>query len=94
MSLKYLSSFKNILIPIAVIVFAILYREDLTLYFNSFNTKVKGVYSEKELAQFNGVDNSNMYLAVLGVVFDVTKGKKHYEKGSGYHYFIGKLNQV
>ncbi|CAB3228586.1 unnamed protein product [Arctia plantaginis] len=91
MSLKYLLSFRNIIIPVAVIVCAILYHEDLTLYFNTFKTEVKtGVYSEQELAQFNGIEKSNLYLAVLGVVFDVTKGKKYYEKGSGYHYFVGK----
>lgn len=38
------------------------------------------------------VDGGKLYLVILGHVFDVTKGSKHYGPGSGYHGFIGIWN--
>lgn len=52
--------------------------------------KVTGVFNQKELAQFNGIQNKKLYLVLLGSIFDVTKGKQHYGKGASYNYFIGK----
>ena len=31
-----------------------------------------------------------MYLAILGRVYNVDKGRKHYGQGGGYHFFAGK----
>lgn len=31
-----------------------------------------------------------MYVAVKGVVFDVTKNGSHYAPGQGYHIFVGR----
>ncbi|XP_056100582.1 neuferricin isoform X1 [Rhinichthys klamathensis goyatoka] len=47
--------------------------------------------TEDELSLYNGGDNSKgLYLAILGQVFDVEKGRKHYGPGGGYHFFTGK----
>ncbi|KAJ7997344.1 hypothetical protein DPEC_G00228010 [Dallia pectoralis] len=44
-----------------------------------------------ELSLYIGDENSRgLYLAILGQVFDVEKGKKHYGPGGGYHCFAGK----
>lgn len=45
------------------------------------------LFTVEELAAFNG---DQLYLAILGSVFDVTKGARHYEPGGGYHGFIGR----
>uniref|UniRef100_A0A8C1TDP9 Neuferricin n=1 Tax=Cyprinus carpio TaxID=7962 RepID=A0A8C1TDP9_CYPCA len=47
--------------------------------------------TEDELSLYNGGENSKgLYLAILGQVFDVEKGRKHYGPGGGYHFFTGK----
>ncbi|KAJ0180681.1 hypothetical protein K1T71_004085 [Dendrolimus kikuchii] len=52
-------------------------------------TRIK-VFTQEELSQYNGNNGNIVYLAVLGKVFDVTKGSQHYAKGSPYNYFTGK----
>lgn len=48
------------------------------------------LFTKDELSRFTGVENSDVYLAILGDVFDVTEGRKHYGEGGGYHFFTGK----
>eukprot|EP00884_Botryococcus_braunii_P001478 jgi/Botrbrau1/11330/Bobra.0038s0089.1 len=50
----------------------------------------KRVLSLQELAVFDGERAPRIYLAILGQVFDVTRGRKHYGKGGGYGFFSGK----
>lgn len=48
--------------------------------------------TEDELSLYNGEQNSKgLYLAILGQVFDVERGRKHYGPGGSYHFFTGKL---
>ncbi|XP_062570541.1 LOW QUALITY PROTEIN: neuferricin-like [Saccostrea cucullata] len=47
------------------------------------------LFTVVELEKYRGVDGSDIYLAVLGQVFDVTKGRKHYGPGGTYHFFTG-----
>ncbi|PJA14771.1 hypothetical protein CO112_04140 [Candidatus Dojkabacteria bacterium CG_4_9_14_3_um_filter_150_Dojkabacteria_WS6_41_13] len=43
------------------------------------------------LAQYDGTDSSKpIYLAMNGLVYDVTTGKQYYEKGGTYHWLAGK----
>ncbi|XP_056603288.1 neuferricin isoform X1 [Triplophysa dalaica] len=47
--------------------------------------------TEDELTLYNGEPNSKgLYLAILGQVFDVERGRKHYGPGGAYHFFTGK----
>lgn len=46
------------------------------------------VMSPKELSGYASGDI--IYLALLGRIYDVTRGKKHYGPGGGYHFFSGK----
>lgn len=48
------------------------------------------VITQDELSQYNGVDKPQLYLALLGNVYDVTKGEKHYGKDGSYQYFVGE----
>ncbi|KAB5522463.1 hypothetical protein PHYPO_G00159800 [Pangasianodon hypophthalmus] len=46
---------------------------------------------QEELSLYNGREDSRgLYLAILGQVFDVEKGRKHYGPGGGYRFFTGR----
>ena len=47
------------------------------------------IFTKEELSQFTGANDGEVYLAILGNVYDVTKGRKHYGVGGGYHFFSG-----
>ncbi|XP_060768458.1 neuferricin [Neoarius graeffei] len=47
--------------------------------------------SPEELSLYNGREGrKGLYLAILGQVFDVEKGKKHYGPDGGYRFFTGR----
>lgn len=49
------------------------------------------VLSKEELAKYDGSEGSpGIYLALLGVVYDVSKGSSYYGPGGGYSFFSGK----
>ncbi|GMS90720.1 hypothetical protein PENTCL1PPCAC_12895, partial [Pristionchus entomophagus] len=49
------------------------------------------VLTPEQLGLFDGSrDSRPVYLAVVGRVYDVDKGKKHYGKGGGYSFFAGR----
>lgn len=48
------------------------------------------IMSPQSLALYNGKGNHPLYLAILGQVFDVTAGVRHYGKDGGYHGFVGR----
>lgn len=87
----------KLILSFAIVIISIFCYNYLDIILNNLNldtvidknNKVK-VYSPEELAHYNGLKIKSLYLAVLGTVFDVTKGKKHYSKRASYHYFIGK----
>jgi hypothetical protein len=48
------------------------------------------ILSKEELKEYDGEENSKgIYVAILGSVFDVESGEKHYGPGGGYHFFAG-----
>ncbi len=50
--------------------------------------------SSRELSLYDGEDGSRgLYLAILGQVFDVHKGHKHYGPGGAYHVMAGDFLQ-
>lgn len=55
---------------------------------NAPEEKVR-IFSKEELATFKGENTNEVYLALVGHVFDVSKGKKHYGRGGGYSFFAG-----
>ncbi|NWQ89041.1 NENF protein, partial [Burhinus bistriatus] len=49
------------------------------------------LFTEPELAKYDGQQEGQpIYLAVKGVVFDVTSGKQFYGKGAPYNALVGK----
>ncbi|KAI8530735.1 hypothetical protein RHMOL_Rhmol11G0082700 [Rhododendron molle] len=50
-----------------------------------------GLFTAQNLALYNGTDDGlPILLAILGSVFDVTKGRSHYGAGGGYNHFAGR----
>ena len=49
------------------------------------------IFTKEELLQYDGSDEGKpLLLAILGKVFDVSQGRKHYGKGAGYNGFAGR----
>lgn len=86
----------KLFISIALVIISVIYRDKLRLYYESFvndlnSTDRPGIFTNSKLAEYDGEIQKRLYLAVLGSVFDVTKGKTHYQKGASYNYFIGNF---
>jgi len=48
-------------------------------------------FTVEELAHYDGSDPTKpIYLALNGLVYDITAGKKYYEPGGSYHWLAGK----
>jgi len=48
-----------------------------------------------QLAKYDGSPNSpGLYLALLGKIYDVSKGSKHYGPDGGYHFFAGMFQNL
>ncbi|XP_029316388.1 neudesin isoform X1 [Cottoperca gobio] len=55
------------------------------------STKPVRLFTEEELKRYDGSEEGQpLYMAVKGVVFDVTKGKEFYGKGAAYNALVGK----
>ncbi|KAK6029690.1 cytochrome b5-like Heme/Steroid binding domain protein [Ostertagia ostertagi] len=49
------------------------------------------ILNAEQLSLFDGTRPSRpVYLAILGRIYNVEKGRKHYGKGGGYHFFAGR----
>ena len=59
---------------------------------DSGETKTGKLFTENDLKKNRGENGGDVYLSILGQVFDVTKGRKHYGPGGGYHFFTGSLH--
>lgn len=56
------------------------------------NKSKERLFTAEQLKKFDGKDeNKGPYLAILGRVYNVRKGKKHYGPGGGYEFFSGNL---
>ncbi|TDG99157.1 hypothetical protein EPR50_G00208550 [Perca flavescens] len=55
------------------------------------STKPVRLFTEEELTRYDGSEEGQpIYMAVKGVVFDVTKGKEFYGKDAPYNALVGK----
>ncbi|RZC32567.1 neuferricin [Asbolus verrucosus] len=48
------------------------------------------LFTSEELSLYNGESKPELYLAILGKVFDVSKSWNHYGPGQSYHFFTGR----
>lgn len=63
-----------------------------TNFFFGHEARHKPLFTKEELKKYNGVDTPELYLAILGNVYNVTKGESSYGPGQTYHIFIGRQN--
>ncbi|KAF7284824.1 hypothetical protein GWI33_021581 [Rhynchophorus ferrugineus] len=83
--------FKTLGIFGTLVILIALYFYDINDSLNKLVNKHKFIlFSHEELAFYDGVQKPYLYLSILGNVFNVTKGYKHYGKGQQYHFFVGK----
>lgn len=54
------------------------------------HTQGARVISKQELALHNGKDAPELWLSILGEVYDVTKGSQYYGEGASYSVFVGR----
>eukprot|EP00635_Sarcinochrysidales_sp_CCMP3193_P000071 CAMPEP_0118905240 /NCGR_PEP_ID=MMETSP1166-20130328/9350_1 /TAXON_ID=1104430 /ORGANISM="Chrysoreinhardia sp, Strain CCMP3193" /LENGTH=230 /DNA_ID=CAMNT_0006844509 /DNA_START=1 /DNA_END=693 /DNA_ORIENTATION=+ len=45
------------------------------------------VFTKAELASYDGVNRPEIYMGIMGQVFDVSAGRQYYAKGEGYAFF-------
>ncbi|KAI5969389.1 hypothetical protein CANMA_001456 [Candida margitis] len=46
--------------------------------------------SREQLSKFNGTDDTKLYVAIKGYVYDVTANSKSYGPGKAYNKLVGK----
>lgn len=66
------------------------------VYENGLNVNSKSshqlptLFTRAFLSEFNGLNGKPIYLGILGKVYDVSKGYKHYGPNGAYNYFAGR----
>uniref|UniRef100_A0A1A8F333 Neuron derived neurotrophic factor n=2 Tax=Nothobranchius korthausae TaxID=1143690 RepID=A0A1A8F333_9TELE len=71
---------------VLLVVFSVTLAEDVNL-----KSKPVRLFTEEELERFDGTQEGQpIYMAVKGVVFDVTRGKEFYGKDAPYNALVGK----
>lgn len=56
-----------------------------------FSKPTENVLTKEELKSYNGVEKPELFLSILGNVFDVTRASKHYGPNQQYNVFVGKF---
>ncbi|XP_055615720.1 neuferricin homolog [Toxorhynchites rutilus septentrionalis] len=94
--LSYLVTYSRhiIVIGLAVLLFVFLSREPNDRTTDEETTHVEGtnerLFTEQELTQYDGSEGSKgIFLVILGYVYDVSSGIKHYGPGEAYNMFVG-----
>lgn len=86
--------FSYVLVALLSVTLAVLFiPREWSVTFGNESSKESQVrlLSRSELSQYDGEEGSKgIYLAILGQVFDVHKGQKHYGPGGAYHFMAGK----
>ncbi|XP_065092540.1 neuferricin homolog [Ochlerotatus camptorhynchus] len=102
MVLSYLTPYIRhiIVIGLAAVLFVVLSREPNSHYSETNikeaapdekqATSGERLFTDQELAEYDGREGSKgLYLVILGYVYDVQKGVKHYGPGEAYNMFVG-----
>eukprot|EP00193_Tetraselmis_chui_P001762 CAMPEP_0177752152 /NCGR_PEP_ID=MMETSP0491_2-20121128/764_1 /TAXON_ID=63592 /ORGANISM="Tetraselmis chuii, Strain PLY429" /LENGTH=295 /DNA_ID=CAMNT_0019267331 /DNA_START=72 /DNA_END=959 /DNA_ORIENTATION=+ len=66
-------------------------QSDPTLgFFHEAKHPERRAFTQDELSKFTGAGDTPIYISILGQVFDVTKGRRHYGPGQAYSVFAGR----
>lgn len=75
---------------VLLVVFSATIAQDVKLIHKSSSQPVR-LFTEEELRKYDGSEEGHpIYMAVKGVVFDVSKGKEFYGKDAPYNALVGK----
>ncbi|XP_066601708.1 neuferricin isoform X2 [Prorops nasuta] len=79
------------ILPIIVVVYYKTMLNSFVDYCNFLSLEKTNhrVYTIEELEEYTTTENG-LYLSILGEIFDVTAGLKHYGPGASYHHFTGR----
>ena len=70
-------------------------NENKYMTYDVVSKKGDTLFTKDRIAKFDGSDGSpGLYLAILGRVYDVKAGEKHYGADGGYGFFRGSLRVV
>lgn len=83
------------IVALSALIVAVVFRSDLAhLYYKLLSlasapskAAAERIFTKDELKQYKG--EKGLCLAILGKVYDVSKGEKFYGKDGGYHFFTG-----
>lgn len=85
-----------LLLSIVVGFFLPFIKKNLNLYLTStvitenLNPSGERIFTLTELSEYTGEESSKgLFIAIMGTVYDVEKGRKHYGPGNSYNFFAG-----
>lgn len=88
--------FKIILVVSVFVLLVSLYLTQYSVILKTFfaylfdqNINSERLFTAKGLQRYNGTEVAELYLAILGVVYDVTRSSQHYGAGKTYNVFVG-----
>lgn len=87
-----------LVLPVVVVLIAGLLTYTVSVHFANHDTvtakttvKSKPLLTQEELSKHDGSNpDIPIYLSILGRIYNVDKGRRHYEVGSGYNVFAGR----
>lgn len=59
-------------------------------YNNAVDQTKLPLFSRAQLQRYNGVDRPEIYVAIRGIIYDVTHNLKSYRPGKAYNRLVGK----
>lgn len=63
---------------------------EFEIYNDNIDINKLPVFTLAQLAQYNGIDNPEIYVAIQGIIYDVTSNAKAYGPGKSYSRLVGK----
>ncbi|XP_053625582.1 neuferricin [Plodia interpunctella] len=87
----------KVVLAILIVIACVFFRDHLEIFFNTviiklmhINNSDSIIFTTEQLSYYDGVQREKLYLSLMGSIFDVTTGIRHYGKGGPYNYFVGK----
>lgn len=57
---------------------------------NENSNSIERIFTAIELSEYSGAPSSKgLFIAIMGTVYDVESGRKHYGPGNSYNFFAG-----
>lgn len=80
--------FRKVLFLAVFVAFIAIFLNHIINYLFNYNHKIK-LFSVEELKKYNGIDRPDLYLAVVGNIYNVSGKSQFYGPGQTYNFFVG-----